>query len=212
MKELTQTRMGQSLKIFDIVVNPTDNVTGVGTISLVEHPAVEVGFLKFENQKPIKLKFNSEKHIITGVAMLADTPIYRNNERYGEHYVVFSKETIQTIVEKYAKFGLQNLVNIEHSCDRYVDNIFMVESYFIDKERGVVPTEFENVTDGSWIVSFKVNNLAVWDDIQSNKVTGFSIEGMFEYGNEIEKQEHSEEPKEDTFEEWLDNLIEESKM
>lgn len=195
------------LKIFDIVVNLTDDTTGVGTISLVEHPAVEVGFLAFEDQKPIELKFDNDKHIITGIAMLADTPIYRNNERYGEHYVVFSKRTIQNIVEKYAKFGLQNLVNIEHSSERYVNDIFMIESYLIDKERGIVPNEFQNVPDGSWVVSYKVNNVAVWDEIKEGKVLGFSVEGMFEYGQQVEKQEHSEDPKPETFDEWVEKLI-----
>ena len=196
------------LKIYNIEISLTDDVTGVGTISLVEHPAVEVGFLKFEEQKPIELQFNDDKHIITGVAMLADTPIYRNNERYGEHYVVFSKQTIRNIVEKYSKFGLQNLVNIEHSQERYVNDIFMIESYLIDKERGIVPNEFSDIPDGSWIVSFKVNNVAVWDEIKAGKVSGFSIEGLFEYGNVIEEQKHETE-KQETFDEWLDQLMNE---
>lgn len=196
----------KELKIYNIEVSLTDDITGVGTISLVEHPAVEVGFLKFETDKPVKLQFNDDKHIITGVAMLADTPIYRNNERYGEHYVVFSKQTIRNIVEKYSKFGLQNLVNIEHSQERYVNDIFMIESYLIDKERGIIPNEFSDAPDGSWIVSFKVNNLAVWDEIKEGKVSGFSIEGFFEYGNTVEPQQH-EEQHEETFDEWLDNLM-----
>lgn len=196
------------LKIYNIEINLTDDVTGVGTISLVEHPAVDVGFLKFSGQKPVELKFNDDKHIITGVAMLADTPIYRNNERYGEHYVVFSKQTIQKIVEKYSKYGLQNLVNIEHSQERYVNDVFMIESYLIDKERGIVPSEFSDAPDGSWIVSYKVNNLAVWDEIKAGKVTGFSIEGLFEYGNTVEAQQHEEQSKDqETFDEWLDVLI-----
>lgn len=196
------------LKIYNIEINLTDDVTGVGTISLVEHPAVEVGFLKFNEQKPVELQFNDDKHIITGVAMLADTPIYRNNERYGEHYVVFSKQTIQNIVEKYSKYGLQNLVNIEHSQERYVNDVFMIESYLIDKERGIVPSEFSDAPDGSWIVSYKVNNLAVWDEIKAGKVTGFSIEGLFEYGNTVETQQHEEQSKDqETFDAWLDAII-----
>lgn len=201
----------KELKIYNIEVSLTDDITGVGTISLVEHPAVEVGFLKFETDKPIELQFNDDKHIITGVAMLADTPIYRNNERYGEHYVVFSKQTIRNIVEKYSKFGLQNLVNIEHSQERYVNDIFMIESYLIDKERGIIPNEFSDAPDGSWIVSFKVNNLAVWDEIKEGKVSGFSIEGFFEYGNTIEPQQH-EEQHEETFDEWLDKVINNFKL
>lgn len=199
-----------NLKIYDIVVSLTDDITGVGTISLVEHPAVEVGFLAFDEQKPIELQFNDDKHIITGVAMLADTPIYRNNEHYGEHYVVFSKDTIRNIVEKYSKFGLQNLVNIEHSQERYVNDIFMIESYLIDKERGIVPNEFKDAPDGSWIVSYKVNNLAVWDEIKAGKVLGFSVEGLFSYGNEVVEQAHVDE--QETFDEWLERVIKECGM
>lgn len=210
-----------NLKIYDIEVSLTDDITGVGTISLVEHPAVEVGFLAFDEQKPIELQFNDDKHIITGVAMLADTPIYRNNEHYGEHYVVFSKETIRNIVEKYSKFGLQNLVNIEHSQERYVNDIFMIESYLIDKERGIVPNEFSDIPDGSWIVSFKVNNLAVWDEIKAGRVLGFSVEGLFSYGtsrempdsrygNEVVEQAHANENE--TFDEWLERVIKECGM
>lgn len=199
-----------NLKIYDIVVSLTDDITGVGTISLVEHPAVEVGFLAFDEQKPIELQFNDDKHIITGVAMLADTPIYRNNEHYGEHYVVFSKDTIRNIVEKYSKFGLQNLVNIEHSQERYVNDVVMIESYLIDKERGIVPNEFKDAPDGSWIVSYKVNNLAVWDEIKAGRVLGFSVEGLFSYGNEVVEQTHTNE--QETFDEWLERVIKECGM
>jgi hypothetical protein len=197
-----------TLKIYDIVVPLTDELTGVGAISLVEHPAVEIGFLKFNDDKPIQLQFNDDKHIITGVAMLADTPIYRNNEHYGEHYVVFSKQTIRNIVEKYAKFGYQNIVNIEHSADRFVNDVYMIESYLIDKERGIIPNEFKDVPDGSWIVSYKINNLAVWDEIKAGNVLGFSIEGLFSYGNEVVVDEHSKD-KEETFDEWLDRMVNE---
>lgn len=198
-----------TLKIYDIVVPLTDELTGVGAISLVEHPAVEIGFLKFnDDTAPIQLQFNDDKHIITGVAMLADTPIYRNNEHYGEHYVVFSKQTIRNIVEKYAKFGYQNIVNIEHSADRFVNDVYMIESYLIDKERGIIPNEFKDVPDGSWIVSYKINNLAVWDEIKAGNVLGFSIEGLFSYGNEVVIGEHSKD-KEETFDEWLDRMVNE---
>ena len=44
-----------------------------------------------------KMKFDNSKHIITGVVCLADTPIYRYNERMGEYYVVFTKETIEKV-------------------------------------------------------------------------------------------------------------------
>ena len=54
--------------------------TGIDAISLVDVPAVQRNFLCFsEDQKPVELKFDNSKHIITGVVCLADTPTYRYN-------------------------------------------------------------------------------------------------------------------------------------
>ena len=86
------------MKVFYIRVNDED-ITGIDAISLVDMPAVEKNFLCFSEEKqPVKMKFDNSKHIITGVVCLADTPIYRYNERMGEYYVVFTKETIEKIV------------------------------------------------------------------------------------------------------------------
>jgi len=40
---------------------------------------------------------------------------------------------------------------------------------------------FENVPDGSWFGSFKVDNDEVWQLIKDGKVKGFSVEGVFNY-------------------------------
>ena len=88
------------LPIYNIKIDLTDNETGVYTVSLVESPAVEVDFLAFEKETPIQLKLNDDKHIITGVSLRADYPIYRESVERGGYYVVFTKETIQQIVGK----------------------------------------------------------------------------------------------------------------
>lgn len=184
-------------KIYKIKIDPTDQVTGMDAISLVEFPAVEVDFLKFSKDESIQLQFeNEEKRIITGVALLADTPIYRIKPNGEEYYVVFDKETIEQLVTKYAKYMFQNFVNIEHSDSHFVDGMYMIESYIINHERGIVPNEFSKVPDGSWIVSYKVENMDVWGKIKSGEVKGFSIQGVF---NLIEQEQ----------EKSIDDLIEE---
>ena len=40
---------------------------------------------------------------------------------------------------------------------------------------------FEDVPDGSWFGSFKVDNEEVWQMIKDGKVKGFSVEGLFNY-------------------------------
>ena len=174
-------------KIYKIKIDPTDQVTGMDAISLVEYPAVEVDFLKFSKEEPKSLQFaNEEKRIITGVALLADTPIYRVKPDGEEYYVVFDKETIEQLVTKYAKYMFNNFVNIEHSDQHFVDGMYMIESYLKNSERGIVPTEFSEIPDGSWIVSYKVDNIDVWEKIKSGEVKGFSIQGVF---NLIEQKE-----------------------
>ena len=168
------------MKLYDIYIDPTDFETGMDAISLVADPAVEVDFLKFGKDKPMSLKFaDEERHIITGIALLADTPIYRVAPDKTEYYVRFTKDCIRQLVEKYFKFGLTNSVNIEHKNNQFVDGVTMLESYIIDKERGICPNEFASAPDGSWVVSYKVNNLDVWDKIKTGEVMGFSIQGIF---------------------------------
>ena len=187
------------MKLYDIYIDPTDFETGMDAISLVADPAVEVDFLKFGKDKPMSLNFaDEERHIITGVAILADTPIYRIAPDGTEYYVRFTKDCIRSLVEKYFKFGLTNSVNIEHKDNQFVDGVTMLESYIIDKERGICPNEFASAPDGSWVVSYKVNNLDVWDKIKTGEVMGFSIQGIFHLvetklemnNNKTEESEH----------------------
>ena len=168
------------MKLYDISIDPTDFETGLNAISLVEYPAVEVDFLAFAKDESAVLQFaDEERHIITGVAILADTPIYRIAPDGTEYYVRFTKDCIRSLVEKYFKFGLTNSVNIEHKDNQFVDGVTMLESYIIDKERGICPSEFASAPDGSWVVSYKVSNLDVWNKIKSGEVKGFSVQGLF---------------------------------
>lgn len=170
------------MKVFYLDINFDDN-SGMDAISLVEYPAVEINYLKFDDEKPAVMQFsNEEKRIITGVVCLADTPIYRNNPVYGEHYVVFKRDMIEKMIDKYSKDGLFNSVNLQHDDNKFVDGIYMVESYIKNSERGIAPVEFANVPDGSWICSYKVDNIELWNQIKNSKLfNGFSLQGMFNY-------------------------------
>lgn len=177
------------MKLFNIIINDGDN-TGMDFISLVDEPAVMVDFLKFSKDEPSKLKFNDLKHIITGVVCLADTPIYRWNQSLGDHYVQFTKDTIEKMVLKYSKMGLNNSVDLQHNGNA-VNGVTMIESFLVNKERGICPVEFSDVPDGSWIASFKVENNEIWNEIiNGDTLNGFSLSGIFEYElAQFEKQE-----------------------
>ena len=131
-----------------------------------------VGFNKFNIQNP-------EQKIVTGALMIADLPIYRRDGEE-EYYVSFSAAEIKKIVQRFFKKGYQSKVNVEHSTP--VDGVFMFESYIIDREKGIMPPKgFEDVTDGSWFGSFKVDNEKIWEEVKAGTFKGFSVEGLFKY-------------------------------
>lgn len=190
------------MKIFKLLVNDNDD-TGMDAISLVEHPAVEVDFLAFDKMELIT--FSDEKREITGPVCLADTPIYRFNMSLGDHYIIFTKDVIKSMMLKYFKNNLNNQVNIEHEGDM-ITGLTMIESYIKDSGRNVSPNEFKDIPDGSWIATFKVENDEVWNDIKKLKsLKGFSLQGLFQYGDEVVDSPKKEE--EQSYDEWLDELL-----
>lgn len=150
----------------------------------------------FSDNMP-KLNFaiqDEDKHIISGPLMLADKPIYRNNKKFGEHYVTFSAETIKDIAIKFSKKGYQGNVNLMHDQDMRLDGLIMFESFIVDKERGILPMKgFEDAKDGSWFGSFYVENEQAWKLIKDGKVKGFSVEGYFEYPVENKELSYAEQ-------------------
>lgn len=124
---------------------------------------------------------NEEQRVVSGPLMLANTPIYRNDER-GEYYVVFEPETIKQIVQKFFAQGFQGNVNLAHDPNQQVEDVFMFESWIVDSSRGIKPMEgFNDVPDGSWFGSFKVDNDDVWEKVKQGEFKGFSVEGFFKY-------------------------------
>lgn len=125
---------------------------------------------------------SEDEHIISGPLMIADELIYRNNDKFGEHYVKFSADTIQKIAIKFSKKKYQSNVNLMHDPNQKVEGVTMFESFIVDKKRGILPMKgFEDVADGSWFGSFYVENDEVWNKVKAGEFKGFSVEGLFDY-------------------------------
>ena len=193
------------LPIYNIDINDEDE-TGLNAISLVQHPAIEVDFLCFnEDVKKIDFSINEDEHILTAVALRADFPIYRIGSNGYEYYVTFSKDVIKKLVRKYAKNNLFNSVNIEHNDYSFVKSAYMIESYIVDKARGIVPSEFSDIEDGSWIVSYYIDDESLWNVLKNtDTLNGLSVQGLFKL---VDKQDFTSQ-KEQSFEEWLDEYME----
>jgi hypothetical protein len=143
---------------------------------------------ELELNKARKARFeiqNEEKRIISGAAMIADLPIYRYDETRGEYYVVFDKETIFEIAKKWARGDKYDAVNIHH--DKAVNGLSLFESFIVDRERGIMPPKgYEEVADGSWFLSYIVNDESIWQRVKEGEFKGFSVEGFFDFEETVE--------------------------
>lgn len=171
--------MIKNIPVYEISIDLDNEQTTVSFNSLVHDPAHEISFQTFANVK--RFEFNDVEQVISGVAISADTPIYRyDSNTKEEYYVVFTKAAIKDIIFDYARRGNYNNVNIEHNGGNVVDDVYMIHSYQVDNEKGLTaPERFKDVNDGSWIVSYKTQNTELYNRAKSGEWTGFSIEGDF---------------------------------
>lgn len=174
--------------LLDISEDMNDDAE-VDYVALVDKPAIQKNWNAFKNQQRFEV-VSEDKRIISGPLMLADVPIFRSDATYGDYYVVFSKDTIFKIAQKFFKRGYQSNVNLMHSANAQVEGVTMFESFITDQSRGILPMKgFEDAPEGSWFGSFKVDNDEVWNDVKEGKFKGFSVEGLFTYKTKPKKEE-----------------------
>ena len=168
-----------ALPIYEMLINPDETSdVEVSFVALVDKPAIERNFMMF---KSLLLNFavDEDKRIISGPAMVADTPIYRRDET-GEFNVFFSAATIKEIALKFAKKGYAKNLNLFHDPNLPADGVTIFNSFVSDKSIGIPPmTGFEDLPDGTWFISAKVENEEIWKKIKDGEVRGFSVEGNF---------------------------------
>lgn len=183
---MAQESVKKKLKVYKLVVNKDEaDSTGVSVISLVNDPAVERNFVAFNKDGAQALKFaiqNEELQIVSGPVMIANMQIFRKDPNTKEEYYVYAdKATIYSVVEKYFKGQRTTNVNLEHSRS-LINGAYIMESFVIDKDRGIqAPKGFEDLADGSWFASMKIEDAEIWSQVKAGTFKGFSIEGFFDY-------------------------------
>lgn len=186
-------KLFNNLPLYEATI--TDENCGVFKVSLVTNPATEVDFIAFDENKPI-VKFavdNKVEHMVSGVIMLANSPIYRRTADNFEYYITYSPDTIKQMAEKMIFDGVGSNVNIQHKDGTDVDGVNLTELYIIDRERGIAPEYFKDVPNGSLIGTYKVHNPDIWAMIENGEVLSFSLEGMFQVEEMFNKQEVNKE-------------------
>lgn len=175
------------LPVYEMVINPdTDSDVEVSYMALVDKPAIMRNFLMFSEQK-INFSLNEEKKIVSGPAMVANSLIYRKDDDGTEYNVFFSAETIKEIALKFFKKDYHKNINLFHDPSLTLDGVTIFESFVSDASRGIQPMKgFEDLPDGTWFISAKVENEKVWQAIKGGKVRGFSVQGIFSYIKKVQ--------------------------
>lgn len=161
-----------------------DNDIEVTYIALVDEPAIQKNFFAYKETAQSFSIENEDERIITGLAMVADLPIYRR-DKDGEFYTVFDAQSIKQIAQKFFRKQYNYKFNLSHDETEQPDGIYIFESWIVDREKGKIPMEqFKDVSNGSWIISAKIDNDEVWQQIKSGEFKGFSVQGFFKMERE----------------------------
>ena len=175
-----------NLPLFYMDINSDEN--GVQAVSLVDCPAIEEMFIHFSKEdKDMEVKFSvdNEKHLVSGPVLIPDQKIYRVDEEGNPFYITFTKEAIERIALKFFYDHNNTNGNIQHEVD--VNGIAFFESFIINRDRNILPVEFSHLPDGTWIVTAKIFNEAVWELVKTGVLRGFSIQGFLHVVTEEEK-------------------------
>ena len=171
--------MNKELPLYEALINDLND--GIFAVSLVDYPATESNWQCFSKQEQMYSIENEEEHIITGVIMLANTPIYRRDETGFEFNIVYTPETIKVMSEKMLKDMAHNQIDIQHDGNTLpAGTVNLVEVYIKNSEKGIAPNFLKDIPDGSLIGSYKIHDDVLWNACKEGNLHGFSLAGYFD--------------------------------
>ena len=180
-------------KIIELIIDENDLQTGIHAVSVVHSPAIEENFIALSKHEIELKEVDTEKKILMGAALVPNKQILRADKDGNGYYIYFSEDTIKKASELFLMRSNQNNATLEHK--EKLNGMSVVESWVIDNPEMDKSKEYGfNLPKGTWMISMKVNNEDIWNDVKAGKVKGFSIEGYFpdKYEMSQEKDEREE--------------------
>ena len=168
------------MQIIELIIDETEEVSGIEAISIVSAPAIEEGFIALKNEAQVRLaEVDKEKRLLIGAALIPDKTIYRKTGDE-EFYIYFSKATVAKASQMYLQAGNQGQATLEHASEK-LEGMNIVESWLIEDEVHDKSRKYGlNLPLGTWMITMKVDNDEMWNNyVKKNLVSGFSIEGYF---------------------------------
>tara|TARA_R100000951_G_scaffold105338_2_gene99081 strand:+ start:459 stop:1316 length:858 start_codon:yes stop_codon:yes gene_type:complete len=167
-------------KQVELLIDETEEITGIEAVSLVRFPAIETDFVYLSKVKDNKMAFamDEDKRLLVGPALIPEKLIMRLDENDQEYDVFFSKETVRHAMELFMREARTNEHTLEHNSK--IEGVTVVESWLVeDAKKDKSALYGFDLPVGTWMLSVKVNNMDVWEKVKAKEVRGFSIEGYF---------------------------------
>ena len=173
------------MRVVELIINNTDE-SPVFAMSIVNKPGMESNFVKLDKEeKKVYYAFSDdEQKIITGVAMIPNKMIYRNDIGDGEEgYVYFSEETVRECAYLFLANNKNNETTLGH--DKNTDGLRLIESWVVEDPEYDKSTnlKLDDVVKVTWLMSYKVTDNELWEKIKKGEFNGFSLEGNFSHMN-----------------------------
>jgi hypothetical protein len=169
---------------FKMVIGAGQAEHGVQTISLVEKPAIQRGWVALSAVEPTATKrfhFSEvgAKQVLTGPALIPGQEILRLDEKGEPFYIQFDAATIEATARQFAAQGHHNSTNQDHATALSGNVVY--ESWIVaDPEKDKAAALGLSVEPGTWMLSIHIPDSEYWqNEVASGNKTGFSIEGLF---------------------------------
>lgn len=130
-------------------------------------------------REKMSFSIDEEKRIVMGAVMVPNKMILRRDENGNPYYIYFTKKTIRKMAEKFFKLNKHNNTDINHDENITTENT-LIESWISESIKHDKSYKYGfALPEGTWYVSYKINNDETWKKIKSGELKGFSLSGGF---------------------------------
>lgn len=182
------------LPVFFIKIDESlESNQGIDMISCVDYPAIESNFVALNDVK--RFAFNQDKQMLYGAILIPNQPIYRNDPKMGEYYVIFTEEEIIKMVRKFQAQAKTVNLNYQHQKDSQLKNAVIQEIWLTGKTDKSQDLGFDFPVNTAMIGAY-IGDAKFWaEEVKSGNVKGFSIEGFLDMEMKKLKQKYKMEVK-----------------
>ena len=182
------------MRIVELIIDESDEQSGIEAVSLVETPAIEENFIALNKQQILLKEVDKEKRILMGAALVPNKQIYRRNEKTNdEYYIYFSASTVRKASELFFKRSNHKNATYEHK--QPIEGTTIVESWIVENTKKDKSAHYGlNVPEGTWMISMKIDDDELYNKAKEGKsIKGFSIEGYFADKYDLQKDDKNQE-------------------